>query len=95
MAAEREEARRRGGAARSNQARARKQIAGASDMSDVKARLMVALVRVEEGELEPNVGTAMATIARAIATVAGVADFEAQLAELRREVAELAESRGA
>jgi hypothetical protein len=95
LAAERDEARRRGGSARSNQARARKQMSGLNDMTDVKARLMVALAKVEEGELEPGPANAMANLARAIATVAGVADFEGQLAELRRDVAELAESRGA
>jgi hypothetical protein len=92
---EREDARRRGGAARSNHSRASKHIAGASDMTDVKARLMVALAKVEEGDLEPGPANAMANLARAIATVAGVADFETQLADLRRDVADLAESRGA
>jgi hypothetical protein len=93
--AERDDARRRGGSARSNQARARKQMTGANDMGDVKTRLMIALAKVEEGDLEPGPANAMANLARAIATVAGVADFEGQLAELRREVAELAEQRGA
>jgi hypothetical protein len=64
-------------------------------MTDVKARLMVALAKVEEGELEPGPANAMANLARAIATLAGVADFEDQLAELRHEVAALSESRGA
>jgi hypothetical protein len=64
-------------------------------MGDVKARLMIALAKVEEGELEPGPANAMANLARAIATVAGVADFEGQLAELRHEVAALAEGRGA
>ncbi len=85
----------RGGKGKSNEARARKRLAGVSDMTDVKARLMVALGKVEEGELEPGPANAMANLARAIATVAGVADFEGQLADLRREVSELAESRGA
>jgi hypothetical protein len=56
---------------------------------------MVALAKVEEGELDPGPANAMANLARAIATVAGVADFEGQLADLRRELSELAESRGA
>lgn len=93
---QRTEERRRGGHARSNAARARKALAGdIRDMTDVKARLMVALAKVEEGELEPGPANAMANLARAIATVASVADFEGQLAELRHEVAMLAEGRGA
>jgi hypothetical protein len=96
LEAARVEGRRRGGKNRSNATRARKQLAGdVRDMTDVKARLMIALDKVEKGELEPNVVTAMANVARAIATVAGVADFEGQLAELRHEVASLAESSGA
>src|SRR5215216_2292966 len=85
----------RGGKGKSNEARARKRLAGdVRDMTDVKSRLMVALARVEEGELEPGPANAMANLARAIATVAGIADFEGQLAELRRDLADLAEQRG-
>jgi hypothetical protein len=92
----RAEGRRKGGQNRSSSARARKALAGGiRDMTDVKARLMVALAKVDAGELEPGPANAMANLARAIATVAGVADFEAQLAELRHEVAALSESRGA
>ena len=88
--------RRRGGRESSHRSRARKALAGdIRDMTDVKARLMVALAKVEEGELEPGPANAMANLARAIATVAGVADFEAQLAELRQDVALLADGRGA
>src|SRR5215211_7270294 len=92
----RQEWSKKGGKGKSNEARARKRLAGdIRDMTDVKARLMVALAKVDAGELEPGPANAMANLARAIATVAGVADFEGQLAELRRDVAELAESRGA
>lgn len=96
LEAQRAEERRRGGHARSNASRARKRLTSdLRDMADVRIRMMSALEKVERGELEPNVGTAMATITRAIAAISGVADFELQLAELRREVAELAERRGA
>jgi hypothetical protein len=92
----RQEWSKRGGRGKSNEARARKKLAGdVRDMSDVKDRLMLALVKVEAGELEPGPANAMANLARAIATVAGVADFETQLAELRHELAALAEQRGA
>src|SRR4051794_27289155 len=88
--------RRKGGRESSNSSRARKKLTGdLRDMSDVKARLMLALVKVESGDLEAGPANAMANLARAIATVSGVADFEGQLADLRREVAELAERRGA
>lgn len=96
LEAQRVEERRRGGQARSNEARARKKLTGdVRDMTDVKARLMVALEKVEAGHLEAGPANAMANLARAIATVAGVADFEGQLADLRREVADLADRRGA
>jgi hypothetical protein len=88
--------RRKGGQASSNASRARKALAGdLRDMSGVKARLMVALVKVEAGELEAGPANAMANLARAIATVSGVADFEGQLADLRQQIADLAERRGA
>jgi hypothetical protein len=94
-ASERADARRRGGLNKSNRSRAKKLAGDVRDMTDVKARLMIALAKVEEGKLEPGPANAMANLARAIATVAGVADFEGQLAELRHEVAALSESRGA
>jgi hypothetical protein len=64
-------------------------------MVDVKARLMVALAKVESGQIDPGPANAMANLARAIATVSGVADFELQLADLRHQVAALTEQRGA
>ena len=96
LEAERMAGRRKGGQARSNAARARKALAGdIRDMADVKTRLVMALTKVEAGELEPGPANAMANLARAIVAVAGVADFETQLAEMRQELAELAEARGA
>jgi hypothetical protein len=92
----RQEWSKKGGKGRSNEARARKALAGdIRDMTDVKARLMAALAKVESGDLEAGPANAMANLARAIATVAGVADFELQLAELRRDLADLSEQRGA
>lgn len=82
--------RRQGGHQRSNAARARKRLTGdVRDMADVKARLMRALEKVENGTIEPAVATAMANLARAITTVAGVADFETQLVDMREQLAEL------
>jgi hypothetical protein len=89
----RQEWSKKGGRGKSNEARARKRLAGdVRDRTDVKARLMLALAKVEEGNLEPGSANAMANLARAIATVAGVADFEGQLAELRHEVAALSKA---
>jgi hypothetical protein len=81
--AERDEARRRGGSARSNRSRARKVLTGdVRDMTDVKVRLMIALAKVEEGELDPGPANAMANLARAIATVAQVGELEVRIREL-------------
>lgn len=90
------EASRMGGKAKSNIARARKQLRGdIRDIADVQARLVAAMDRVEKGDMEAGPANAMANLARAIVTVAGVADFEIQLAEMRREIAELNERRSA
>lgn len=92
----RAEGRRKGGQNRSTSARARKAMTGdLRDLASVKARMMSAFDRVESGDLEPNVGATLATMARAIAAISGAADFEGQLADLRHEVAALAERRGA
>jgi hypothetical protein len=73
----------RGGKGKSNEARARKRLAGdVRDMTDVKARLMIALAKVEAGELEPGPANAMANLARAIATIVQVGELEDRLREL-------------
>jgi hypothetical protein len=86
----------KGGRNRSNEARAKKALAGdLRDMAGVKASLLSALAKVERGGLDPAQASAMATLARAIVAVSGVADFEGQLAEMRQEIAELAGRRDA
>jgi hypothetical protein len=83
LEAQRAEERRKGGAARSNAARARKALAGdIRDMGDVKARLMSALAKVEAGELESGPANAMANLARAIATIVQVGELEDRIQEL-------------
>jgi hypothetical protein len=83
LEAQRAEERRKGGTARSNAARARKALAGTiRDMTDVKARLMVALAKVEAGELESGPANAMANLARAIATIVQVGELEDRIREL-------------
>ncbi len=86
-AEERTEWSRKGGQARSNRARARKQLA-ASVMSidDLDALLCRALVQVAGGKMEPGVGSAMATIAKTITTIRTTGDFEKRLQELEQTV---------
>ncbi len=84
---ERTEGRRQGGKSRSNQARARKQLpTNVMTMQEVQGLLGVAFKGVLAGRLEPNIGTALASIAKSMVAVAGVAEIEEQIAELRRLV---------
>lgn len=93
LAEERAANNRRGGKNRSARARARKLLDGEmTSMRDVRDMLMLAIVEVRDGTMDPKVGTAMATAARAICAVAVSADFEVQLDELRRQLNELNQS---
>lgn len=89
LAAERDGWRRRGGENRSSVARARKQLTGdIRDLADVKARLMLALSKVEAGELEAGAANAMAALARAVVTVseaAAIEDLSARMDALERQ----------
>ena len=83
------EARRRqwsskGGAARSNRARARRQLGEAMTLQEVQVLLGVALRAVLAGKLTPNVAGAAASLARAMTTVATASEFEARLIELEK-----------
>lgn len=83
LAGQRSVWRSKGGAHRSNAARARKQLSGdLRDLVGVKAALLRAMERVEQGELEPGPAQAMAGLARAIVTVSSAADFEDRIAIL-------------
>jgi nitrogenase subunit NifH len=71
--------------ARSNKARARRQLAEqVLTISDLDALLCVALKQVASGRMEPGVGSAMATIAKTITTIRSTGDFEKRLEELER-----------
>lgn len=86
----------KGGASRSNSARARRKLAGdLKDMAGVKAMLLESMQQTKDGDMEPGILTALATAARAVVAVAGVADFEAQLAQMRADIAAFTERRGA
>ncbi len=85
-AEERTEWRRKGGAARSNKARARKQLAEhLMSINDLDALLCSALVKVAGGRLDPGVGTAMAGIARTITTIRSTGELERRLEDLERQ----------
>jgi hypothetical protein len=74
---------REGGRAKSNQRRARKELALAADgVAQLPAVLFRALGRVEAGDLEPAVANSMATIARAIVTVQQAHELEERLSSL-------------
>jgi hypothetical protein len=57
----------------------------ATDMSSLRGTLFLALKRVSDGELEPNVANSMATIARAIVAVSQATDLEERLAALEEQ----------
>ena len=71
---QRAEIARKGGAARSIQARAAKELREALTADALAAALSVAFMRVLAGKTEPKVGTAAATMAKAILECRDVAD---------------------
>ncbi len=72
--------------ARSNRARARKQLADAvMSISDMDALLCLALKKVAAGRMEPNVGSAVATLARTITTIRTASDLERRLEALEQQ----------
>ncbi|MDP9355989.1 MAG: hypothetical protein M3Q71_10280 [Chloroflexota bacterium] len=78
---------RKGGAGRSNQVRAKKRLpAEALTLQEVQGLLGVAFKGVLAGRLEPNIGTALASIAKSMVAVAGAAEVEEQIAELRQMI---------
>jgi hypothetical protein len=80
--------RQRGGAARSNVARARKQIADAVlTPADLQGLLGATLRGVLAGRIEPGVGTAAAGIARVLLAVREATDVETRLAALEEQAA--------
>lgn len=77
---------RKGGTSRSNRMRAQKQLADlkAATPAEVVLVLTRALVKVEEGKMEPNVGNSLATISKALLGALGAVDWDERLAELER-----------
>ena len=87
LSAERDAARRRGGSARSNRARAKKALpAGVLSNDELRGVLGITIAKVLNGNVEPGVGSSVASLARAYVAVteAGAVEvLEAQVAELR------------
>ncbi len=79
---QRAEARRKGGAARSNRARARKQIPAVMSPDELAGWLSLLFAKVVAGITEPRIGTAAATIARTLLEVREVTDLERRLTAL-------------
>ena len=76
---------RKGGAARSNKARARRQLADAVlTINDLDGLLCRALVQVAAGKMEPGVGSSMAGIAKTVVAIRQASELERRLEELER-----------
>ncbi len=75
----RREAARKGGHARSNQARARAAIPEAMDAAELGGWLTTLFKGVITGRIEPKIGTAAATIARTMMEVRELVEIEARL----------------
>jgi hypothetical protein len=90
LEAERAVWRRKGGTARSNRSRAKRQLAeGALTPADVHALLCVTLKGVVAGKITPGIGQAAAALARAITDVGRAAEISERLDELERRQNEL------
>ncbi len=77
--------RRRGGKAKSNRARAMKDVpAGAMTTAEILAGLGEAFRRTRAGTMSPNVATALSNLARTMADLQRDADLEARMATIER-----------
>jgi hypothetical protein len=89
-AAQMAEWRRKGGRAKSNQARAKKALP-AEPLSTVELHSYLGLVfrGVISGKLAPNVGTSSAAIARTMLELVRAIDLESRIAELERRITDV------
>ena len=77
---------RKGGAARSNRARARKALpVEAMTLSEVQGTLGKVLKDVVGGKIEPGVASAAASVARALVAVAQASDLEERIRRIEAE----------
>jgi hypothetical protein len=80
----RREASKKGGKARANAERARKQIPAAMDAETLAGWLSLLFTNVMAGRIEPKIGTACASIARVLHEVKTVSELEQRLSELEQ-----------
>ena len=86
LEAQRQAERAAGGQARSNKVRARKQLAQAvMSIEDMDAFLCASMVKVAAGRMEPNIGTAVATIAKTVVGIRTAGELERRLEDLERQ----------
>jgi len=85
---QRREMSRRGGEARSNQARARKELGATLTSDDLLATLSRAIKRVEKGELEAGPANAIASLARAMNVIREATEVERRLEVLEHAARE-------
>jgi hypothetical protein len=78
----RREASKKGGKARANAERARKQIPAAMDAETLAGWLSLLFTNVVAGRIEPRVGTAAASIARTLHEVKHATELEERIAAL-------------
>lgn len=83
LEAQRQAERVAGGKARSNKARAKRQLQDSvMSIGDLDALLCRALIQVAGGKMEPGVGSSMAGIAKTIVAIRTASDFEQRLTRL-------------
>jgi len=89
----------KGGSGRAHDARAAKAMgSGSKDTRVAQVMMMRVLTKLEDGEIDPAIATAMATVARSVDALSktnAIASFEQQITAMRAELAELAEQKGA
>lgn len=95
-AAEMADARRRGGQAKSNLARARKELkSSALSPAELEGIIGMTITQVLSGKKAPGVGQAIAALARASIAIRESTEFEDRLDEMARQIAELNDRRPA
>ncbi len=81
------EARRKGGAARSNRAKARRELEGAAmTPGEIAGVVAVAIRGVLSGKQSPGVGSAIAALSRAALEAGKASDLEERMAEIERRI---------
>lgn len=83
LEANRRQGRTEGGRGKANQRRARKSLASEMlTMSEIGGLLSRTLTKLETGDIQPNVATAMAGVAKALVAIRDAGEIEERLTEL-------------